>query len=90
MRKGAGANVSFDEGQRLLAGSTYEVRVSAMPLFGAVNQVEPVVETLPFRTTPDVGKLGAVELSVGPLMPDTGETLYIDRDAEAVTFDLSV
>ena len=70
--------------------SIYEVRVSAMPLFGAVNQVEPVVETLPFRTTPDVGKLGAVELSVGPLMPDTGETLYIDRDAEAVTFDLSV
>ena len=74
----------------LKSDAEYAVRVSAMPLYGTVNDAEPCVETSTFRLAPEVGELGNIALSVAPLMPDTGDALYVDRRVDQVTFSWEV
>ncbi|MBR0368765.1 MAG: hypothetical protein IJH86_10290 [Clostridia bacterium] len=74
----------------LKQGAEYAVRVSAMPLYGEMNHAEPYVETSTFQLAPEVGTLGGISLSVEPLMPDTGDQVYVDRRADQVAFSWKI
>ena len=70
-------------------GVDYAFRVTAMPKYGELMGVEPTVQALAFRAAPAPLAAEEIQLDVQPQVEDRDETLYVDRNAEAITLSWS-
>lgn len=76
--------------KKLKDDAEYEVRVSAMPQFGMVNDAEPYTESIHFRLLPEVAAVNGISLFVDPMVDGPDGAPCLDRDAEKFTLSWSV
>lgn len=75
---------------RLRDDAEYEVRVSAMPQFGMMNDIEPYTESIRFKLLPEVSEVKGISLFVDPMVDGPDGTPCLDRDAERYTLSWTV
>lgn len=84
LNSGMSFNTSFFK-----EGVDYALRVTAMPKYGELMGAEPTVRALAFRAAPAPLAAEEIQLDVQPQVEDRDETLYVDRNAEAITLSWS-